>query len=195
MIDYQHLIGRKTTAPIVDRHRTDEITGVIAAVDEVQADHLIVRFESGFRARVTKALAEAARPAQPALPTFEDYVNARVHAWATGSVGCTFNVTEYRKDWDDRDHRIGDCTGETPTDCARCRRTFRRVYGDPPVANPADRVARFLAYYSDRSTAQPVLTVAGASTGHKDVSLMVSDLQYLVDFHAARRGTITPTGK
>jgi hypothetical protein len=33
--------------------------------------------------------------------------------------------------------------------------------------------------------------VAGASTGHKDVTLMVSDLQYLVDFHAKRRGLVT----
>lgn len=125
-------------------------------------------------------------------PTFENYVSARVHAWAAGSDSCNFDGTEYRKEWDDNDHRIGDCIGETPVDCARCRRTFKRVYGDPPVANPADRVARFLEYYRDRPTAQPILTVAGESTGHKDVSLSVSDLRYLVNYHAARRGLVTP---
>jgi hypothetical protein len=129
------------------------------------------------------------------IPTFENYVNARVHAWAAGSDSCNYDGTEYRKEWDDCDHRIGDCAGGTPADCVRCRRTFQRVYGDPPVANPADRVARFLAYYSDRPTSSPILTVAGASTDHKDVALMVSDLQYLVDYHAKRRGLVTPTGK
>jgi hypothetical protein len=62
MTDYRHLIGRKTTAPKVDFFDNSEITGVIAAIDEVQPDHLVVRFESGYRARVTKALAEACRP-------------------------------------------------------------------------------------------------------------------------------------
>jgi hypothetical protein len=126
-------------------------------------------------------------------PNFEDYVSARIHAWATGSVGCTYNGTEYRKEWDDDDHRIGcaDPADESPQGCARCQRTFKRIYGDPPVGHPADRVARFLAFYDDRPTSMPVLTVAGASTGHKDVTLMVSDLQYLVDFHAKRRGLVT----
>jgi hypothetical protein len=197
MTDYQHLIGRKTTAPKVDFFDNSEITGetttgVIAAIAEVQPDHLVVRFESGYRARITKALAEACRPAAPAAPNFEDYISARIHAWATGSVSCTYNGTEYRKEWDDDDHRIG-CRNpddENPQECARCRRTFKRIYGDPPVGHPADRVARFLAFYSDRPT-NVILTVAGASTGHKDVTLMVSDLQYLVDFHAQRRGLVT----
>jgi len=79
MTDFQHLIGRKTTAPIVDRYRTDEITGIIAAINEVQADHLIVRFESGYQARITKALAEMCRPTPPPQPAFEDYISARIH--------------------------------------------------------------------------------------------------------------------
>lgn len=123
-------------------------------------------------------------------PRFEDYISARVHAWATGSVACAFNGVEYRREWDDADHRI-DCDD----DCTRCQRTFQRIYGTPLLTHPADRVARFLEHYGDRPTSQPILTVAGSGTGHKDVSLMVSDLRYLVDFHAARRGLVTPTGK
>ena len=117
--------------------------------------------------------------------TFGDYLSARAHAWVTGSVACTYNETEYRKEWDDVDHRIGcreDDAGEDAPECSRCRRTFQRVYGDPALADPVERVARFLAYYSDgRPTSSPILTVAGSSTGHKDVTLMVSDLRHLVE--------------
>ena len=117
--------------------------------------------------------------------TFEDYQSARAHAWVTGSVACTYGDTEYRKEWDDVDHRI-DCPAEA---CSRCQRTFARVYGDPPLADPVDRVARFLAYYGDgRPTSSPILTVAGASTDHKDVTLMVSDLRRLVDLARTREG-------
>lgn len=141
-------------------------------------------------------------------PSFDDYTNARVHAWVSGSIGCVYNGTEYKKEWDD--HRIGECSKsphkavEPPGDgeeCLRCRRVFTRVYGDPPIGHPADRVARFLAFYDERSTSMPIHTVAGAGTDGKDTSLMVSDLRWLVEYHAQRRGRVAritmpePTGE
>ena len=51
-------------------------------------------------------------------PTFDNYVSARAHARVTGSVGCTYDGTEYqRKDDDHDDCPIdGDPTGSAGAD-------------------------------------------------------------------------------
>lgn len=61
---------------------------------------------------------------------FKDYLSARAHAWVTGSVGATFNNTEYVKAEDS--HDIRDCDESLPGDlCQQCVVAFNAKYGTP----------------------------------------------------------------
>lgn len=74
--------------------------------------------------------------------SFKDYVSARAHAWATGSVGATYNDTEYVRGEDTHGIRECDTAPESNDPCGRCLDAYRRKYGYPQAPKPP-RVVEF----------------------------------------------------